>query len=414
MSYEDLWQKSAPKINRISINAGKLVLTTGVELMNWLKSLQTELDELRSREQFRQLRDISTFTGLNLSGNDYLGIGENLVWREEFYQQLSLPENQHHSRLSASSSRLLTGNHQGYRELEDKLSQWYNGCAALVFNSGYHANLGILPALADTGDIILSDKLNHASIIDGIRLSGAEFHRYPHLNYERLEQLLKKHADGNKRIFIVTESVFSMDGDIADLQILAALKNRYNAILIVDEAHAVGVFGKTGAGIAESENLIDQVDIIIGTFGKALCSSGAYAIMHPTVREYLINKMRPLIFTTALPPIITCWSSFIVDKVREMNAERLFLQSIAREFRSALTNAGGKTGGNSQIVPLLIGDNAATVQLSEHLRSAGYLVFPVRPPTVPPGTARLRFSLSAKMSGEQLCPLAELIKNYTQ
>ncbi len=382
--------------------------------MNWLESLQTELSELRNREQYRQLREIPQNSGLNLSGNDYLGISANDEFREEFYQRIKLPEYSYGSLFSASSSRLLTGNHQGYTELENKLSEWYGGRAALVFNSGYHANIGILPALAGSGDIILSDKLNHASIIDGIRLSGAEFHRYPHLDYARLEKLLQENYGTQKRIFIITESVFSMDGDIADLQILTTLKQRYNAILLVDEAHAAGVFGATGAGIAEATGLIDQIDILIGTFGKALCSSGAYAIMHQSVREYLINKMRPLIFTTGLPPIVTCWTSFILDKVFGMNVQREHLQKLSKKFRNALTLAGGKTGGNSQIVPLIVGENNIAVKLAEQLRQEGYLVFPVRPPTVPPGTARLRFSLSANMSSEQLMPLTELIIKHTQ
>lgn len=378
--------------------------------MTWLETLQKELDDLRDREQFRQLRDISAFSGLNLSGNDYLGIAADTVWREEFYQQLQQPEFQDRTGLSASSSRLLTGNHAGYLRLEEQLSSWHGGRAALVFNSGYHANLGILPALTKPNDIILCDKLNHASIIDGIRLSDAEFHRYPHLNYSRLEELLCLHANSGKRVFIVTESVFSMDGDIADLQRLVELKEKYGAVLLVDEAHAVGVFGATGTGMAEAAGVMEQVDIIIGTFGKALGSTGAYAVMHPVLREFLINRMRPLIFTTALPPIVTAWSSFVLSRIRDMGEKRTKILRLATTFRENLAKIGAKTGGESQIIPLMVGDNLTAVRLAERCREAGYLVFAVRPPTVPPGTARLRFSLSAAMSEEQLAPLPELLQ----
>ena len=386
--------------------------------MNFYESLKTELDQLQDQGQFRELRNISYRSGkaflegkelLNLSSNDYLGLAARADLREEFFAPLCNPQNAETFSMTASSSRLLTGNHPGYAALESQLSRLYNGRAALVVNSGYHANIGILPALTGSGDLILSDKLNHASIIDGIRLSEAAFKRYGHLDYDQLEKILAEKASSYKRIFIISESVFSMDGDIADLKRLVGIKQRYNAVLLVDEAHAAGVFGAKGCGICEETGLIDEIDIIIGTFGKALCSAGAYAIMRPVVRDYLINKMRPLIFTTALPPVTVNWTSFILSQAVTMNARRRQLQELSAKFRAAIKEKGYKTGGSSQIVPLIIGDNMKTIELAEKLRNNGFLVFPVRPPTVPQGTSRLRFSLSANMNWDELKGVLDLL-----
>ena len=206
--------------------------------------------------------------------------------------------------MTASASRLLTGNHPAYAALERDLSELYDGRAATVFSSGYHTNVGICSAMAGKNDLFLADKLCHASLIDGMRLSGASLRRFRHLDYEHLETLLKKGSGEHRDVFIVSESVFSMDGDIADIERLVALKERYGATLIVDEAHAVGVFGERGLGVCERDGLTAEVDVLVGTFGKAWASFGAFAITDAVVRDYLINRMRPLIFTTALPPAV--------------------------------------------------------------------------------------------------------------
>ncbi len=386
--------------------------------MDFYETLKTELEQLQTQGQLRKLSNISSRSGkaflggkelLNLSSNDYLGLAARTDLREEFFAQLCTGKTPERFSMTASSSRLLTGNHPGYVALESQLGRLYNGRAALVLNSGYHANIGILPALTGSGDLILSDKLNHASIIDGIRLSEATFKRYGHLDYNQLEEILTEKRADYKQIFIISESVFSMDGDIADLPRLVEIKRRYNAVLLIDEAHAAGVFGQKGAGICEETGLIDEIDIIIGTFGKALCSAGAYAIMQPVVRDYLINKMRPLIFTTALPPVTINWTSFILEQAVTMHARRLLLQELSAKFRAAIKEKGYMTGGNSQIVPLIIGDNLATIGLAEKLRNNGFLTFPVRPPVVRPGTSRLRFSLSANMSWDELEGVLKLL-----
>ncbi len=370
--------------------------------MKFYDNITERLEQLTDHDRLRSLKNTAGEWRLNLSSNDYIGAAASDVWQREFYQSVNNSELSDNFKLTSSSSRLLTGNHPGYRQLEADLSLLYDGREALVFNSGYHANVGILPAISNPKDLILSDKLNHASIIDGLRLSDAKFQRYHHCDYDQLEQLLASNVADYRQIFIITESVFSMDGDIADLDRLVMLKKRYNAILIVDEAHAVGVFGKNGAGICEDCGVIDEIDIIIGTFGKALASLGAYAITNSELKKFLINKMRPLIFTTALPPVIVNWSSFILKKIIACRDERQHLQQLGQLCRDELTKRGIDTRGTSHIIPIIIGDDKKSVVLAEKLRNEGFLVFPIRPPTVPPNSSRLRLSLHAGINEHDL------------
>lgn len=370
------------------------------------QSIESELDELRAEYRFRQLRNPASIAGLvNLSSNDYLGISLRQNWLREFLDSTPIDD----LAMSAVSSRLLTGNHQAYVELEHNLSKFYNGRAALVFNSGYHANSGILPAIASKGDLILSDKLNHASIIDGMKLSGAEFKRYRHLDYTQLEDFLRA-ADGKyRRIVVVSESVFSMDGDVADLKILNDLSKRYGAILCIDEAHSVGVNGKRGAGCCEEAGLIGEIDIIIGTLGKAFASSGAFAITKPELRDYLINRVRPFVFTTGIPPINAAWTSFVLQKMPDLSNERQHLCTLSQHLRNGLKSKKLNTLGNSQIVPLIVGENHATNELADKLLQNGFLALPVRPPTVPMGTARIRFSLHSALKTIEIDKLLEFL-----
>ena len=379
--------------------------------MKFYDNITEELNQLTEHNRLRSLKDISGEWRLNLSSNDYVGAAVNRKWQNEFYQSLNKPKFSDEFKLTASSSRLLTGNHSGYHQLETELSMLYNGREALVFNSGYHANVGILPAITTAKDLILSDKLNHASIIDGLRLSDAKFKRYRHNDYNQLEQLLADNSAKYRQIFIITESLFSMDGDIADLNRLVALKTRYNAILIVDEAHAVGVFGSHGAGICEEQGVIADIDIIIGTFGKALASLGAYAITNGELKNYLINRMRPLIFTTALPPAVVNWSRFVLKKIIKCQAERQHLQQLGTFCRNELAKHHIATQGSSHIIPIMIGDDKKSVVLAEKLRNEGFLVFPIRPPTVPPNSSRLRLSLSATMNKNDLKEFIDCLCN---
>ncbi len=372
---------------------------------SFYQSIRSELDVLKQAHRFRQLRTGVDRGFVNLSGNDYLGISSRQDWIEEFLAA-NPPSNMG---MSAASSRLLTGNHDFYPLLEAELSDFYQGRAALVFNSGYHANSGIIPAVVGKGDLILSDKLNHASIIDGMMLSGAEFRRYRHLDYGHLEEMLKERAGGSRRVLVVSESVYSMDGDVADLRILVELCRKYGAILYIDEAHSVGVRGARGAGCCEEAGVIDEIDIIIGTLGKAFCSAGAFAIVRPEMKDYLINHTRPFIFTTGLPPVNINWTRFILKKMPAMCKEREHLAALGEYLRDGLSAKGLKTFGSSQIVPLIVGENGPAEELAAKLREGGFLALPVRPPTVPAGTARLRFSLHADLKQEQLTDLLELL-----
>ena len=342
---------------------------------------------------------------LNLSSNDYLGLASDESLRREFLLwalEQPLP-------LSSSSSRLLTGNFPPYDELESLLAESYGREAALLFNSGYHANTGILPALADKQTLIIADKLVHASIIDGMRLSGVTFVRYRHQDYSQLRQILLRESARYEQLFVVTESIFSMDGDTADLQQLVELKHEFPKVLLyVDEAHAVGVRGYNGLGLAEEMNCIPEIDLLVGTFGKALASMGAFVVCSQALRDYLVNTMRPLIFSTALPPLQIAWTAFLFKHLPEMQSRRNRLQMWSRRLAEALAGRGGERSA-SHIVPYILGKNKACVEAAELLQRKGFYCLPVRPPTVPPGTARIRFSLTADMEEEELAQLLACI-----
>jgi 8-amino-7-oxononanoate synthase len=383
--------------------------------MQFQERITLELEELRRLDRYRILPDITARHGkdiavndqllLNLSSNDYLGLGDDRELLAGYVEELR--ERQY--AMTSSSSRLLTGNHPLYDQLEAALAALYGREAALVFNSGYHANIGIIPALSSRHDLVLSDRKNHASIIDGMKIAEAPWQRYRHLDYDHLEELLAGAADRYRQIFIVTESVFSMDGDLADLPRLVTLKEKYGAILIVDEAHGVGVFGEDGLGLCETAGVVQQIDIITGTFGKALASTGAYAVMSSLFREYLINTMRSFIFTTALPPAILGWSLLTLKRQASMNLERKCLLQLASRLRNALIAHSLDVPGESHIVPVVTGSNALAVALAAKLRDAGFLCLPVRPPTVPEKSARIRISLRSTLEWEDLERLPEVI-----
>lgn len=332
---------------------------------------------------------------LNLSSNDYLGLADNVALKSEFLQTLD-PQT---CRFSSTSSRLLTGNYPAYNRLEKRLAQLYGAESALVFNSGYHANSGILPAVTDNRSLILADKLVHASIVDGIGLSKARCIRYRHNNYEQLERLVAENADQYERIFIVTESIFSMDGDESDLPRLVSLKRQYPQVcLYLDEAHAFGVRGQLGLGCAEEQEVVGDIDFLVGTFGKAAASMGAFVICSETMKQYLVNTMRPLIFTTALPPVNLEWTLFIVNKICNMQERREHLARIGRRVREVLNPLNGGIVSSSHIIPYVLGESERTVEVALRLQHEGFYLLPVRPPTVPPGTSRLRISLNAECS----------------
>ena len=333
---------------------------------------------------------------LNLSSNDYLGLSSNPRLAEEFRRETDTMALGY----SAVSSRLLSGNHQYYKMLEDDLSDLYGKESALVFNSGYHANIGILPALSRKSDLVIADKLVHASIIDGLRLCEAQMLRYRHLDYEHLRSLLLQHREEYANVFIVTESIFSMDGDVADLQQLCEIKKEFDAFLYVDEAHAVGVRGTSGLGCCEEQACIEDIDFIVGTFGKAFASMGAFVACDGLFRDYLINTQRSLIFTTALPPVNVAWTRFILNRMPDFYDLRMKLNDVSPRLREVLERRGFETRGASHIVPMICGSNEDCVEMANLLQDNGFFALPVRYPTVPKNEARIRFSLNASIGME--------------
>ena len=344
---------------------------------------------------------------LNLSSNDYLGLAADKELRREFMETLDEED----FLFSSSSSRLLTGNFDICTRLEDKLAGLFRAESALVFSSGYHMNAGILPAISDSHTLILADKLVHASLIDGIRLSPAHAIRYRHQDYGQLESLVDKYRKEYERIVIVTESVFSMDGDVTDLRRLVSIKrlSPQQILLYVDEAHAIGVRGRNGLGIAEEQGCVPEVDFLCGTFGKAMASVGAYVVCRRELRDYLVNKMRTLIFTTALPPVNLAWTCFLLERLPQWKGLRMHLDDMAARLRNCLGGGEGCVSG-SHIIPLIEGESGKAVLRAEELRRKGFYVLPVRPPTVPEGTSRLRFSLRADIADEELDALITCLK----
>ena len=384
--------------------------------MSLLDHYAEQLVQLKQQGNFRQFTanqqqgkwiTIQDRTMLNLASNDYLGLAADLSLREEFLDTLKIER----ALFSSSSSRLLTGNFAEYEQFENSLSKAF-GRAALLFNSGYHMNIGILPALADSKTVILADKLVHASMIDGIRLSNAQYVRYRHNDLQHLEQLLQKyHQDEQiERIIVVTESIFSMDGDETDLAALAQLKQRFaKTMLYVDEAHAIGVRGGQGLGCAEQYGVLDQIDFLVGTFGKAIASVGGYIICDSIMRDYLINKMRPLIFSTALPPISMAWSDFIFNKVLNMQQQRQHLAEISQYLQQAVIAKGFSSPSSSHIIPIILGESQAAIEKARYVQQQGFYAMPVRPPTVPQNSSRLRISLTALVQKNELQQLVECL-----
>ena len=372
-----------------------------------------EIKKLVEKDNFRQVHNIEEKAGkflfiegktlLNFSSNDYLNLSTNKNLINEFIEKY---KNSNEFIFSSTSSRLLTGTSSCYKELENNLAKLFKKEACLLFNTGYQCNLGVVSSLVNRDDVIFSDKLNHASIIDGMKLSGTDFYRYRHFDYENLEELLKKHRNNYKKAIIISESVFSMDGDIADIKKLVELKKKYNCLLMIDEAHAFGIFGDNLAGISDQENLLDEIDIITATLGKSLASMGAFCVSNKTIIDYLINKANSFIFSTALPSINVMWSNFLIEEHFELLKEKANKLKILINEAHKLLNDNGRT----QIVPIIIGANDKTIKIAEQLQSKGFYILPVRPPTVPVNTSRLRLSLTADITLEEFKTVIDTVK----
>lgn len=370
-----------------------------------------KLEFLKSNSHFRNIKDFEAkdqkyiyINGkrlLNLSSNNYLGFADNKEISKEF---LDFSKSKYS--FGSASARLLTGTLPVYKELEELLCRLFQKDKTLLFNSGYHANVGITSSIADKNDVIFSDKLNHASIIDGMKLSNSKFFRYVHNDMESLEKLLERERKNFNNAIIITESVFSMDGDIANLKKIVELKKKYNCMLMVDEAHAFGVFGENGLGVSEVLGITKDIDLIVGTFGKSIGSMGAFVTGNKTLIDYLINKARSFIFSTALPPINIAFSKWIIENKLPYTFEK----------RQRMLELGKKLGSESHIIPVIIGTNADTEKICKRLFDAGYFTLPIRPPTVPEGTSRLRLSLTTEIEEkdlENLCNTIGLTKKIT-
>jgi len=368
--------------------------------------IEAELEELKRQGLYRRLRRVEGEQGptlnldgqevLNFSSNNYLGLANHPALRAAGKEAIE------RYGCGSGASRLISGNMTLHEKLEAKIAALKGTEAALVFNSGYQANIGVLSALAGEGDVILSDALNHASIIDGCRLSRATVVVYPHCDLGILEDGLKN-APARIRKLIVTETLFSMDGDEAPLAEIVNLAERYGAMVMVDEAHATGVFGPNGAGVVAKLGLGNRVPVQMGTLGKALGAFGAYVAGSSELRELLINRSRSFIFTTSLPPAVMAMAIAAIDLVYKEPQRRLALWHNCRALRDGLKKLGFSLGeSQSQIQPLVIGDAQKCMDFSERLLQKGVFAQGIRPPTVPPGTSRLRITLMATHTHENL------------
>jgi 8-amino-7-oxononanoate synthase len=370
-----------------------------------LAELQAGLRELESRSRRRTLVEI---TGVNLCSNDYLGLSDNPALKQTVIEAMFKA-----TRIGGTGSRLLSGHAAVWNELEEEFAAFAGSEAALYFGSGYAANIGLLTSLAHKNDVIFSDARNHASIIDGIRLSGAQKAIYPHRDLNALESALKENQSTPGRKLIVTETVFSMDGDVAPLDAIVALAEKHGASVILDEAHATAVHGPRGRGIAAQLLADGRVLAAMHTCGKALASAGAFVCGPAVLREHLINHARTFIFSTAMPPYLAEQIRAALRMAAGMDKERAKLLSRSQNFAKSLQRDGWETlATTTQIVPAVMGVNDAAVAAAEFLQHAGFAVRAIRPPTVPQGSVRLRFSVTHKISAAELERLATTLGTW--
>ena len=331
---------------------------------------------------------------VNLSSNNYLGLAGHPLLIEAAARGAARGA-------GSGSSRLVAGNDPETAALEEKIAAFKGSEAALLIGSGYPANVGVLAALADRETAVFSDRLNHASIVDGVRLSGAQAHRYRHLDLDHLEGLLGSSSAGRK--LIVTDTIFSMDGDVAPLAELVELKNSYGALLVIDDAHGGGVFGRNGEGYAHELGLAGDIELTIGTFSKAFGAYGAYVAASRALIDQLISSCRTLIYSTALPPSVVASVDVSIELVRVAGDRRVALRKKSEHFRTRLAGLGFDTGtSTTQIVPAIVGASERALELARALEKRGVLAVAIRPPTVPAGQARIRFSLLASHLDDDL------------
>jgi 8-amino-7-oxononanoate synthase len=376
--------------------------------------LRDQLEDLKRSGLYRSLREVEGPPGttividgrklLQFSSNNYLGLANHPRLKAAAMAAVE------RYGVGSGASRLVCGNLDLNRKLEEKLAQLKKKEAALLYSTGYMANLGVIAALAGEGDLILSDEFNHASIVDACRLSRAQTRVYPHKRMDELEKLLAG-AGSSKRRLIVTDGIFSMDGDIAPLPDLVDLAEKYECLLMVDDAHATGVLGPNGGGTGDHFGLAEKIDVAMGTFGKALGGFGAFVAGDRNLRELLINCSRPFMFTTGLPPSVLAAGIAALEVVEEEPEMRARLWDNANLLRNGIEEMGFTlAGGETQIIPLLAGDASLAMEMSSLLREEGLFIQGIRPPSVPPGTSRLRITVSAAHTRGELAFALEALQ----
>lgn len=346
---------------------------------------------------------------VNLADNDYLGLS-----RDPAVIAAGVAALQEWG-ASASASPLVTGYTEIHQKLEQTLAAWQGYAHGLVMNTGFSANSAVLGGLPKKGDLILADRLVHASMLDGIMASGARLRRFAHNDLDALELMLHEEPALDGVIFVVTESVYSMDGDSPDLKRLASLRKRFGFCWVLDEAHATGWYGATGSGLQEAQGAFAAADIVVGTLGKGLGSQGAYVLSHaPEVRDALVNFAGEFVYSTYLAPSCAAAALAAVERVKGMSAERAELAALSHAWRDGLVEAGfAVPSGDSPIIPLILGDSDVTLKYATALRSAGFMVSAIRPPTVPVRTGRIRISLRRGLYPAVLSSFVSALKGVT-
>jgi 8-amino-7-oxononanoate synthase len=346
---------------------------------------------------------------VNLADNDYLGLSHDPAVVAAGVTALN------EWGASASASPLVTGYTEIHQKLEQTLAAWQGYKHGLVMNTGFSANSAVLGGLPKKGDLILADRLVHASMLDGIMASGARLRRFAHNDLDALELMLHEEPALDGVIFVVTESVYSMDGDSPDLKRLASLRKRFGFCWVLDEAHATGWYGATGSGLQEAQGAFAAADIVVGTLGKGLGSQGAYVLSHaPEVRDALINFAGEFVYSTYLAPSCAAAALAAIERVKGMSAERAELAALSHAWRDGLVEAGfAVPSGDSPIIPLILGDSDVTLKYATALRAAGFMVSAIRPPTVPVRTGRIRISLRRGLSPAVLSSFVSALKGVT-
>lgn len=345
---------------------------------------------------------------LNLASNDYLGVANDNNLRAEFFDTT----NDDRMLLGSTSSRSLSGNHRIYMQLEEYISSKFFSKSCLLFNSGYHLNISCIKALSELSNtLFIVDKFVHASVIDGLRLGGKRFMRYGHNDMLELCEMLEKQHKNYEKIIIVSEGLFSMEGDFAPLKSLCTLKKRYdNVFLYIDEAHSVGVFGDNGLGLVSALGYGDYVDFLVFTFGKAIGSCGASILCPKHYKEFFINRARGFIYSTALPPINVAWSFFVFQKLESLQQRRKKLCELSIFLRTKCLECDISLIGKNQILSIIVHTNENALNLSNKLSESNFFAPAIKTPSVPPNTARIRISLTSDMQEFMIEKLVKVLQ----